>query len=68
MEVVIDHIVRDTVMNKIGIPLRRMPSFNKRIARIKACAADFEHLTDLVIATRKEGKGLWDQFKCRCAR
>jgi len=63
MEVVIDHIVRDTVMNKIGIPLRRMPSFNRRIARTKACAADFEHLTDLVIATRKEGKGLWDQFK-----
>ncbi len=63
LEVVIDHIVRDTVMNKVGIPLRTLPGFSRRIRAAKAGAADYEKLTDLVIATRQEGKGLWKQFK-----
>ena len=63
LERVIDHIVRDTVINKVGIPLRRLPSFNRSIAKAKAAHAIFEELTDLVIATRKEGRGLWKQFK-----
>jgi len=60
---VIDHIVRDTVINKLGIPLRRLPSFNRSIAQAKDAYAGFEELTDRVLATRKPGKGLWRQFK-----
>ncbi|MGP1347238.1 MAG: cytochrome P450, partial [Phycisphaerales bacterium] len=56
---VIDHIVRDTVINKLGIPLAAMPAHS----RTKHARADFEQLTDLVIATRHENKGLWRQFK-----
>ncbi len=63
LERVIDHIVRDTVTNKIGIPLRRLPSFSRSIAQAKVAYAEFDRLTDLVIATRKQGKGLWKQFK-----
>jgi cytochrome P450 len=60
---VIDHIVRDTVINKLGVPLRRLPSFNRSIAEAKEAAARFDELTDVVIAARKQGKGLWKQFK-----
>lgn len=60
---VIDHIVRDTVINKIGIPLWKLPSLNRNIAETKNAYALFEGLTDLVLAARKEGKGLWKQFK-----
>ena len=60
---VIEFIVVDTVVNKLGVPLRRLPSFNRRVADAKAAHSTFEELTDLVIATRKEGRGLWKQFK-----
>jgi cytochrome P450 len=60
---VIDHIVLDTVINKFGIPLERLPSFSRGITETKDAYAAFEELTDLAIATRKEGKGLWKQFK-----
>jgi cytochrome P450 len=63
LERVIDHIVRDTVLNKLGIPIRAVPSFTRRIAEIKQSYADFERLTDLVLAPRKEAKRLWKQFK-----
>jgi cytochrome P450 len=63
LETVIDHIVRDTVINKLGIPLRRLPDVTPGIARAKEASATFEALTDLVLATRKDGKGLWSQFK-----
>lgn len=63
LERVIDHIVSDTVVNKLGIPLWFMPGLSRGIAEAKAARAEFERLTDLVIATRKEGKGLWKQFK-----
>ena len=60
---VIDHIVRDTVINKAGIPLWCLPRYSRKIADAKQAAADFERLTDLSLASRKEGKGLWKQFK-----
>jgi cytochrome P450 len=63
LERVIDHIVSDTVINKIGVPVSRMPSITKSIAQAKADYAIFEELTDLSLAPRKEGKGLWKQFK-----
>lgn len=59
---VIDHIVRDTVVNKSGCPLHRMPSFTKGIAQAKEATGVFEELTDLALAGRAEGLGLWGQF------
>jgi cytochrome P450 len=63
LERVIDHIVRDTVVNRSGIPVRKLPSFTQSIADAKVYYARFDELTDLVLAARKEGKGLWKQFK-----
>lgn len=63
LERLIDHIVRDTVMNKLGIPVAKLPRFTRAIAQTKEDYAVFERLTDLVLAARKEGKGLWQQFK-----
>jgi cytochrome P450 len=59
LELVIDHIVRDTVLNKLGIPLRWLPG----LTRVKKASADFEYLTDLVLAARRAGRGLWKQFQ-----
>jgi cytochrome P450 len=63
LERVIDHIVRDTVMNRIGISIARLPRFNRTISQTKDAYADFEQLTELVLAARKDAKGLWQQFK-----
>lgn len=63
LERVIDHIVRDTVMNKLGIPITRLPGITRRIKQAKKDNADFEALTDVVLASRKDGKGLWQQFR-----
>ncbi len=60
---VIDHIVRDTVMNRLGIPLRKLPALNRRVAETKEAYARFERLTDLALAARKDAKGLWKQFR-----
>ncbi len=59
---VIDFIVTDTVINKFGIPLQRLPNLTRGIADAKQARADFEKLTDVVLACRKDGKGLWKQF------
>jgi cytochrome P450 len=63
LERVIDHIVRDTVINKIGISIWRLPRLTRRIAEARDAYDRFERLTDLVLAQRKAGKGLWRQFK-----
>jgi cytochrome P450 len=63
LERVINHIVRDTVTNKLGISLSKWPSFTRSIARAKEDFACFEQLTDLVLAPRRAGRGLWKQFK-----
>lgn len=63
LERVIDHIISDTVVNKVGIPLQFIPGLTRGIAETKEARATFEQLTDIVIATRKEGGGLWNQFK-----
>jgi cytochrome P450 len=60
---VIEHIVRDTVLNKIGLPVRKLPSLSRGIARLKDDHAAFERLTDLALGGRKQGKGLWKQFQ-----
>ncbi|MBY0113756.1 MAG: cytochrome P450 [Phycisphaerales bacterium] len=60
---VIAHIVRDTVVNKLGVPLNRLPSITRGIADAKRARADFEELTSIVLAGRREGRGLWRQFE-----
>lgn len=59
---VIDHIVRDTILNRLGIPLRFIPSVNRGIARAKVAKRDFEELTDRVIEPRRACKGQWGRF------
>ena len=63
MERLIDHIVRDTVINRTGIPFWKLPGFTRGLAQSKADRATFEELTDLVLAARKKRTGLWQQFK-----
>jgi cytochrome P450 len=63
LERTIDHIVRDTVTNRLGLPLRLFPSVSRRIAQARADQAGFEELTDVVLAARRGAKGLWKQFK-----
>ena len=63
VERVIDHIVSDTVMNRLGLPVTRLPAFTKKRKQIKDDYKRFEELTDLSLAPRKTGKGLWKQFK-----
>lgn len=60
---VIDHIVTDTVINRVGCPMHWVPSMSPYLAKVKRAQGDFERLADLVIAPRPEGKGLWAQFK-----
>ena len=63
LERVIDHIVQDTVTNKLGVPINRMPSLTKGIAQAKQDYSCFEELTDHVLEARHEQRGLWTQFK-----
>lgn len=63
LEHVIECIVRDTVTNKIGLPVWRWPGWTERIRRARAGYACFEKLTDSVLAARRKGAGLWKQFK-----
>jgi len=63
LERVIDHIVRDTVMNKLGLPIRCLPSYSRRVAQTKQDYQAFEELTEIALSTRAEKKGLWRQFK-----
>lgn len=63
LERVIDHIVRDTVANRLGIPLALLSRFSRRLAQVKEDFARFDELTDLVLAARGSGEGLWKHFK-----
>ncbi len=63
LEQVIDFIVRDTVMNRLGIPIRYLPPLTRGMAQARKANACFEELTDLVLEARKQSKGLWRQFK-----
>jgi cytochrome P450 len=63
LERVINHIVRDTVTNKLGVPIGKLPGFSRSIAKARDDFACFEQLTDLVMAPRRAGHGLWKQFK-----
>lgn len=63
LERVIGHIVSDTVINKVGIPLHCMPGLTRGIAQTKAAQAAFEDLTNIALAQRPHARGLWKQFE-----
>jgi cytochrome P450 len=64
LDCVISHIVRDTVFSRVGIPLSRLPAWiSSDIRRARHSARAFEELADVVIAARRDGRGLWAQFK-----
>jgi cytochrome P450 len=63
LERLIDHIVRDTVVNRLRLPVYRLPSMTRSLARSRYDFLRFEELTDLVLAKRQTGQGLWSQFK-----
>lgn len=56
----INHMVSDTVIPRSRNLLR---NFGEPRARLLRDKQDFEHLTDLALAGRKEGRGLWGHFK-----
>lgn len=62
-ERVIDHIVRDTVSNRLGIPVSLRAMFSRRLRGIQSDFDRMEELTDLVLSARNSGTGLWKQFK-----
>src|SRR5262245_8071127 len=57
LERIIDRIVRDTARRSWKLPTFRQDPL------IKQDEAHYDELTDAVLATRREQKGLWKQFK-----
>lgn len=63
LERVIDHIVQDTVINRLGLPRSILARFSRRYAQANRDFAVFEELTDRVLASRSSGRGLWKKFR-----
>lgn len=63
IERIINHIVKDTVRNRLGIPVRLRALFSNRDRRILHDFEKFDELTNLVLNARHSGKGLWFAFK-----
>jgi cytochrome P450 len=59
----IDHIVRDTVINRLGLPRALLARCSRRYAQADRDFATFEELTDRVLAARPSGRGLWKKFQ-----
>ncbi len=62
LERLIDHIVRDTVTNRLGVSRTLLALFNRRYAQANRDFDTFERLTDRVLAARSSGRGLWKKF------
>lgn len=67
IERVIDHIVRDTVINRVGIPRSVMARLNKGYADAAVDLQRFDELVDRVLESRHSGRGLWKKFKSDAA-
>ena len=63
LERVIQHIVRDTVVNRLGIPAQVLARVSRRFAQAESDFACFDRLTDLVLDARSSQAGLWKRFK-----
>jgi cytochrome P450 len=64
MDLVIDNIVKDTIMAKVGCPMHRLPGFFPGMRRARAASSAFEELVTRVIEQRARGEGAWKQFEC----
>lgn len=62
LDLVIDNIVKDTIMAKAGCPMHRLPSLFPGVRKARAASAAFESLVSTVIAPRSRSAGLWKQF------
>lgn len=60
LTLMIDHMVTDTIAHRIQAPINVATGKNKRL---KAAKQDFEALTDIALAGRADGLGMWSQFK-----
>ncbi|MEQ9406374.1 MAG: cytochrome P450 [Fuerstiella sp.] len=63
LERVIEHIVRDTVTNRLGIPRALLARFSRRYAQANRDFETFDELTDRVLSARSSGRGLWKKFR-----
>ncbi|MFP6701403.1 MAG: cytochrome P450, partial [Planctomycetaceae bacterium] len=63
LERVIDHIVRDTVTNQLGLPRSLLARVSRRYAQASRDLKTFEELTDRVMATRSSRRGLWKKLR-----
>ena len=63
LERIIDHIVRDTIVNRLGFPRSLLARFSRRYAQANRDFAVFEELTDRVLTARSSGRGLWKKFR-----
>lgn len=63
LERVIDHIVRDTVINRWGIRRNWLAWLSRRYAVAETDFQRFDELTDRVLASRSSGQGLWRKFQ-----
>lgn len=60
----IEYMVRDTVGRTLRAPLRRL---SERDAWLRQARDDFEMLTDIALAGRRDGRALWAQFRSDAA-
>lgn len=60
LTLMIDHMVTDTIAHPIQAPIN---FFNGKHQRLKEAKQDFEALTDIALAGRADGLGMWSQFK-----
>jgi cytochrome P450 len=63
IERIIDHIVRDTITNRLSIPRSILAKISRSYADAQRDFAVFDDLTAQVLAARPERRGLWKKFQ-----
>lgn len=63
LERVLEYIVQSMFSSPFGLSVRKLPLAGRFFPQLTEDFTIMEELTDLVLASRKEGKGLWKQFK-----
>jgi cytochrome P450 len=63
IERIIDHIVRDTIINRLNTPRSVLARINRSYADAQRDFAAFDDLTAQVLAARSTGRGLWKKFQ-----
>lgn len=59
---IIDHIVRDTVINQVGLRRSWLAAVSRHYAQANRDFETFDELTDRVLAARHSGAGMWRKF------